>query len=419
MTDIPANGALIELARRFSSLQALSGHLGVPRTTLYARLQREGRLRAVQEALTGGAEPRPMRARLKIEDDQATLVSKAAPELRTPEEVMRGRGLDPEEWEVVSLVVNEWDAPAGGDEIKTMRQLKLGLRRRKKLSFITPAIEVAYTAPRKFRRGGPSELIVVVSDQQAPYQDPHLHELFRQWLERNRPHRGVLAGDTLDFPTISRHRDNPEWHVDAQECINSGYLLLRDYVRASEGTRWTKLMGNHDERLRTELLNRAERMYGIRPADIPGEPEAAQALSLRHLLHLDSLGIELEEPRGNYTHAQVTLSDRLMVRHGWLTGANTAAQSLKALNCSLLVAHTHRQTKATRAVYDSRGRLDTTLLAYEIGCMCRIEGGLGYAVDPMWANGFATVSLWPDGRFQVDLAQYVEGALFWRKQRFE
>lgn len=418
---LPTNGELLALAKRFPSDQALADHLGRSRSTVRDHINRQGARKLITEARAGKATVKPARPGIKRDGDSATLVSKPSRVLHTPEEAMAERGLDPEEWEVKSMKVNEWDAMTsdkahGDNRIVTMRQLTLMLARRVPLKILFPAVESQYVAPRNFRPPNGSKLVVLVGDQQAPYHDSGLHELFRQWLARNRPHEGVLIGDTVDFPDISRHKDNPEWHVKAQECVNSGYLVLRDYVRASEGTRWRKLLGNHDERIRNEQLNRAERLYGIHPADIPGEePEIVN--EIERLLRLKSLGVDLVEPRGNYTHAQIKLSERLIVRHGWLTGRNSAAASLKQLSCSIVVGHTHKQAVHHRTVHDADKHNDV-LTGIETGCMCRLEDGLGYAVDPDWVNGFATATVWQDGRFHIDLAKYVDGVLYWRKQRF-
>jgi hypothetical protein len=56
--------------------------------------------------------------------------------------------------------------------------------------------------------------------------------------------------------------------------------------------------------------------------------------------------------------------------------------------------------------------------AVEAGCMCRIDGGLGYTVNPDWQAGFATAVVWPDGTHQIELATFVDGALRWRDQRY-
>lgn len=416
MADLPLNGELRELARQYQTDTALAKHLGVPRTTLRDHIDRNG----LRDVVNGVREDKKAkRPGLKIKGDEATIVSKPSPALTTPEEAIKARGLDPADWEIKrdgGLKINEWDTLGPEGRVLTMRQLTLLLSKRTTAKMLFPAVESEYRAPQEFRPPNGSKLVVLVGDQQAPYHDPHLHEMFRQWLARNKPHEGILIGDTVDLPDISRHKDNPEWHVRAQECVNSGYLILRDYVRASEGTKWRKLLGNHDERIRNEQLNRAERLYALRPADIPGEdPEIVN--EIRRLLRLDSLGIELVEPRGNYTHAEVILSEHAIVRHGWLTGRNSAQASLKQLSCSIAVGHTHKQALHHRTTHDAAKKSDL-LTGCETGCMCRIEDGLGYAVDPDWVNGFATATVWADGRVHFDLAQYVDGSLTWRKQRY-
>ena len=56
----------------------------------------------------------------------------------------------------------------------------------------------------------------------------------------------------------------------------------------------------------------------------------------------------------------------------------------------------------------------------EVGCLCKIEGGLGYTVRPDWSSGFATAQLRPGERFSVDLATWVEGkTLLWRDWHYE
>jgi hypothetical protein len=50
--------------------------------------------------------------------------------------------------------------------------------------------------------------------------------------------------------------------------------------------------------------------------------------------------------------------------------------------------------------------------------MCRVDGGLGYVVNPDWQAGFATAVVWPDGSHVLELATFVDGALRWRDQRY-
>jgi hypothetical protein len=40
------------------------------------------------------------------------------------------------------------------------------------------------------------------------------------------------------------------------------------------------------------------------------------------------------------------------------------------------------------------------------------------SMQPAPVNGFATATVWQDGRVHFDLAQFVDGCLYWRKQRY-
>lgn len=334
------------------------------------------------------------------------------------DEILRGRNLNPDEWEITSMRVNEWDGANG----EPMTQLRVNVV--KKTSFSQDAWVIPDTfsvdhKPYQAPKDRP-ELVVFVGDQQAPHQDMGLHKLFLQWLDDNTPDRGIMMGDTVDFPDISRHPGNPEWDHCVQECLNSAYLLLRDYVQSSTDTRWTKLIGNHDERIRARLLAHNTLLHDVRRADIPGDDRELPIWNIGHLLRLEALGIDLINPNGGYSHAQAKVSKRLAARHGWLAKKGSGASALSTLEhlgYSIVVGHTHRQSLVHKTTHDIDGEL-TTLAAAETGCMCRIQDGLGYTVAPDWQNGFATAAIWPDGTFKLDLATYVNGTLYWRDKRY-
>lgn len=370
--------------------------LGVHRSTVERALKREG--------------PKDT---TRVCGDEADVTATNADPSDIPG-LLRARKLDPGAWEVESCTVNEWDSPTG----EVMRQLKLHLRRKTSIAMVSPAQDVRQRPRPKTRVGGASSLCVFVSDQHAPYQDPALHKAFLMFLHETQPDEVVLGGDQSDFPSISRHRDNPAWSADPQECIQATFNLLAEYRDAAPNARFRLLKGNHDIRLETELLNRAERMYGIRPAEIDGVED--HALSLSRLLHLDRLNIELVEsplPGDGYEHAQVEISPVLGARHGWLTGANTAGKTLDRLGHSVIVGHTHHQRITHRTTWGIN-RKPRVLLGVEAGCMCRVDGGLGYSVNADWQMGFATVNVWKDGTFKVDLASFFDDTLYWRGRRW-
>jgi hypothetical protein len=360
----------------------------------------------------------PLKPGFSLDGDNAEATSPTGEQYVEPEAIMREYGLDPADWEVRGLRLNNWNSPTG----EVLRQVRVSLTRVRPLKVVLPAEEAASyrrTGMRYKRPHSGPELIVFVGDHQAPYVNWTLHELFCQWVEENSPTRGVIMGDLVDFPDISRHPENPEWHVGAQECVNSGYKVLHEVVAADARVEWHMLMGNHDERIRSRLLSHQTNLYALRPAQ-RGEEREIPIWHLSRLLHLEDLGINLIEPNGKYTHAQYMVSPHLAARHGHVVrkgSGSSALGTLEEFGFSMVVGHTHRQSIVHKTTHDINGHT-TTLAGVETGCMCRIEEGLGYTPAPDWQNGFATASVWPDGTFKIDLATFVNDTLYWRDQRY-
>lgn len=334
--------------------------------------------------------------------------------------LLRERGLDPDDWEIHSLIVNEWDSPTG----ETLKQLKVHLKRKKILEMVVPArVSLGKVwRPRVFHITSDTEpeLVVFVGDQHAPFHDPELHKRFCHFLELNAPERAVLMGDLLELSLIGRHPDEPDWPGGTQVCLDAGGQIVVDYRQASEDTAWRMLPGNHDERLRRIVIDKLADWYKLSPARVTSLPDLPPIHDPVHLLRLDELGVEYIRPEGNYKSAQYMVSPYLAAKHGERArkgSGSSAIATLENLDHSIIIGHTHRQSLVQKTVYqvDRTGRL---LQAAETGCMARIEEGLGYAPQPDWSNGFATASIWPDGTFKLDLATYVDGRLYWRDERY-
>jgi predicted phosphodiesterase len=311
----------------------------------------------------------------------------------------------------------------------TYHQAKLNLRRKRPELQLIPARSDGWIAPPRSRASiKGTKLIVVMGDQQAPYFDENLHYLSCAWLEENDPDEITLLGDTVDYPEISRHRLDPENTATVNECTQSAHDLLRGVRTAAPNARIRKLAGNHDERLRNILLDKpsVQPLYGAKQADSP-EEQGALALGLPFLLRLDELGIEYIDPKGAYDLAQINLSDKLAVRHGWIAkkGSGTSAlATLEHLGYSVIVGHTHRQSIVYKTTHDIDGAT-TTLTAAEAGCMCRVDQTPlkgrkwpNFTPLPDWVQGFTTVTVHPDGFFRIENATYVNKTLLWRNQQY-
>jgi predicted phosphodiesterase len=367
----------------------------------------------------------------RISGDEGELTSSArqGTSMDDPDTMLRERGLDPEEWVIDSATINEWDGPSAEEGMVTYHQAKLNLRRKHPEQQLLAARSDGWVAPpRKKAATKGAQLIVVAGDQQAPFHDENLHYLFCGWLEENEPDEVTFLGDTVDYPEISRHRLDPENTATVNECTQSGYDLLRGVRRAAPNARIRKLAGNHDERLRNILLDKPsmQPLYGAKQADSP-EEKGAVALGLPFLLRLDELDIEYVEPEGSYDLAQINLSHKLAVRHGWIArqGSGVSAlATLEHLGYSVIVGHTHRQSIIYKTTHDIDGAL-TTLTAAEAGCMCRVNQTPvkgrkwpNFTPLPDWQQGFTTVTVHPNGFFRIENATYVNDALLWRDQQY-
>jgi len=355
-------------------------------------------------------------------------ITKIRPSLDHPDQMLRDRNLDPDDWVIDNMTLNEWESIIDNQTV-TLYQLKFIVKRKSPLS-IWPSRSDGWVPPKRARYSTKNyETIVVVSDFHAPFHEKHLNECFCEWLRVHKPDRGYNLGDLLDLPEISVHKKDPDNAASINQCIQAGYDILRSHIDASPDTQWELLDGNHDaHRLRDYILRVAPEIYGIRQASSKDNPGQA-ALDFSFLLRLDELGIKYIVSPGGYEDSQSVINKNLAVRHGWIAkkGAGaTARATLEQTLYSILIGHVHRQG----LVYKTKHEIDrstSTLLSCEVGCMCRIDSARdefnrrypSYTVLPDWQQGFAVIYSWPDGKFKVELANYVNNVLLFENERYE
>lgn len=408
LIDWPDAAQLADQIRNAPTLSALADSLGASLAGLRSHAKRVGiDVKALREGDT-----------TKIDGDRARLT---ASELKTAEELMAERGLSTDDWRVDRLKLNEWgENPSTGEPYK---QMTVNLVRKPDLQMLFPAADAPKVKPPKLRPASKTkpQLWALVSDHQAPLHDEGAHQSFLRWLSATKPDCGIHLGDLVDFSNVSRFGDSGDkrYNADVQTCINAGYRILSEIVQASPSTRWHFMLGNHDERLRREALTRSERLWGIRPADVPGADTEDDALSIRRLLRLDELGIIcVDEPAG-YQHNRVRIGDDFEVRHGMFTGQNVSKRTMDTLQASVAVGHTHAKSTAFRTFFDRDGVVRVAQGA-EIGHMA--QHTLGYDNGRAdWHPGWAAVTLFADTGL-TNLEQIVyqpeKGVALWRATQY-
>jgi hypothetical protein len=408
---------LVEIIGRAGSVTAAAPLLNMSRGTLDSRIVTRGLRERVRQAIAAhkAGQPTPERPAGATRDH---ILSDDPAEWGDIEALLVSRGLKPSEWIVVRVRVNEWGENSDGQPLK---QLRVDLVP-STLEALLPARADGWRPPPRAVQAPrqDAELVVFFGDHHAPHHDPQLHQAACEWLRKNRPDRGVLCGDLLDYDTLSRHRQNPKWTRTAQDCVDGAYSLLRGYIQASPGTRWQMLSGNHEDRMRNAAIDQLLGVHGLTQAVDPGQLRGRAVLSVSHLLRLDELGVEWVGSDDEYTHAQVKVSKHLAARHGWIArkgSGSSALATLDHLRYSCVIGHCHRQALVFHTAHDMDGT-PKQLVGVETGTMAQIRGGLGYSVAPDWQQGFATARIWPDGFFSADLAKYVGGSLVWANQRY-
>lgn len=405
-----------ELLNKYNgNMSKVAVELGVSMSVLYYQIN-QGIIKAdVQGAREAGA-------KRKLSDQVAQAGSLEDRDLKNADQLLKDYDVNPDDYEIVKIDVGKRDGGTASSP-KIARSISVTVAPRGEQ--LKPALAgektVFKSRPAKKKSKTDSKLFVVLGDEQAPSGlDEELHEKVCQFLRDNRPDEVVHIGDLGDFESVSAYQQlNPDtWGNSVQDCIDASFQILGNY-RASvpKETRFRYLIGNHEVRLQKYLLSQAKEIYGITQAD--GGPSV---LDLAYLLRLEELDIELvTSDLGTYPHPQIEIvPDKLLAMHGDKArkgAGNTPHAMSDGTSYGVIHGHTHRAAVVSRTIRGTSKRQQ--LQSAEIGCLCTANG-LGYTSSRStdWQQGFATVEVWPDGHYHIDLASYQNGVLVWRGERW-
>jgi len=329
----------------------------------------------------------------------------------SPDKLLKRIGLNPDEWVVTNVKAREgtWGSVESPNE-----QLRLEVSVRPVLAgFKLPKLEnwTPLPKPKARKKGKEPQASVVIGDHHCPNEDRDFHRLFCQWLAEDQPDLIEVNGDLLDFSDISRHRQMPatgpggeyQYGNTVNECLQAAFNVLLDYRTACPNAQIRLKFGNHCMRLYYSLVDNLKGLYDITAAN-----EDTPTLSLRNLLHLDELHVELVEKE--WDKAKTRIGKRLTALHGYSTTKNPGGKMLTDLSGSTLQGHSHRLSLLYRTSHHPDDGTETRL-AGETGCACQIDEGLGYANAPDWQQGAMLVKTWPDDDFTVAPIVYLPGRL--------
>ena len=231
----------------------------------------------------------------------------------------------------------------------------------------------------------------VLSDHQIPFQDDLAVEISFELLRDYNPDLIYLLGDVMDNFAVSRWLTDPTRKCyEMERALTLDYLqrIRREFPRAD--VRW--YMGNHELRLRSELLKKAPAL-----ADL-----LENELSFERIFDLDALNIHVVyKPQAvgklyhlhgheNYTQGQVV---------------HVALRNLRWLKRSSICGHWHR----FQAFWDKE--VDgSTKIALTNGCLfdSSIMPGGGYTSIDTGQRGITLIDYDEMGHFHAKPIDFLE-----------
>jgi hypothetical protein len=202
----------------------------------------------------------------------------------------------------------------------------------------------------------------------------------------------VSNGDFLDAYDISFWKTDPT-RMRFPDEVDAAKKVLREITGAFPGITKIYLEGNHELRLKSFLMDKAEKLYGLK------------ALTIESLLELKQMGWQFISNRDRLmsNHPPFALGN-LFVLHGHEMRVTTSAVNLPRLYfqkamAPVLVAHHH-----TTQEYVAK-RIDHEYLkSYTMGCLCDLS--VEYMPVNNWNGGYAVVEWDCTGKFTVDNVRF-------------
>lgn len=240
-----------------------------------------------------------------------------------------------------------------------------------------------------------------------PYHDRKAIDIALQVLAVTQPEFVVLLGDNLDFQPLSLRWPAPPNAMQTTAIALSEYRWLLWRIRqVCPRSKIVYMYGNHEDRLRKYLDERAGELQGLTHAN------GQKALCLRNILGLDDLHIEtVDYPQSYWLWDRVEIEHGRTVRRG---GGATAATIVAQREHSVLYGHIHRQEVAHRTVDTPYGKRE--YVVGSPGCLCRVDGTVPGSDRPDWQQGVGVLSLVDDMDEHLELIRIQDGKAFFGSQ---
>lgn len=240
--------------------------------------------------------------------------------------------------------------------------------------------------------------VAVIADLHIPFHDQNALQLAKNILKDVKPDITVLNGDVIDFFAISRFSKDPRRKLELGKEIREARSLLNKLF-AEIQTRWIYIEGNHENRLRLFIWNRASELVGLEELELENllRLKEHNVLYLRHPDTVQSID-QFATPQVKVGMLYIAHGDTF--RLSWNTVGIARCLFLKTLK-NLLIGHWHRADEWKQADYE--GRLH--------GCWvvpCLSLQRPNWDTGRIWGQGMALIEVTPRGFFRVDLISFIQ-----------
>ncbi len=362
------------------------------------------------------------KVKISRKDDKATAtLPVGSSDINEVWRMLEERGFSPDDWEIQSLTVNQWEAPST-DGVQLFEQTKATLKQKPKylgelISSLGSIGSAGFSPQPKLKAKAKQEMLVILGDHQLPFRNEILTELSHSFLNDLKPDGLVYMGDLIDFPNLSHFATNPDFTSTVQQGIDLGHRTLRDLKDSAglkKGSEMIFIEGNHEVRLRKALVEKLPQLFGIKKADVTDDEKSV--LHLASLMRFDDLGWTYwDEPSDVYPHPEYEIVKGLFARHGNFVRAKagmSALANLDRVDGSIIQGHTHRLAITHHSRWT--GQQMNLYTAIETGTMADLKG-LGYSKQPDWQGGFITLVVdRKTNTFHPELVIFKEDTITWR-----
>jgi len=238
--------------------------------------------------------------------------------------------------------------------------------------------------------------VLWLGDVHVPYHDSvALKAALDFGLERECDHI-LLAGDFMDFHSISRFNKDPEDRHELSFELFRGREVLESIRDAFPKARMTFMYGNHEDRLQNFLWNRAPELKDI------------HALELPVLLDFKKYKID-EVPQMRLVRiGKLVATHGHELRGGGAGGVNPARSLWLKGRETAICGHWHRRSAHSEPSTLTRAHRTA---CWSVGCLCFLSPD--FMPYNKWGHGFAIIEFnAKTGFFRVDNREILDGVVY-------